>query len=221
APGGVGAAATLLASGGSWWGAGPDPPPVGGDGILVAGCEACDDGTLVDGDGCDSNCTRTACGNGIVTAGEQCDDGNRRSCDGCSSTCQNEPGFVCGDGVRNPNCGEGCDDGNLVDGDGGDSNCRPTGCGNGIVTAGGQCDDENAQSCAGSPPTRQNGGGSAGGGGTLTATCDQGDDGTGPAGDGCASYCRTEHCFVCAGPAPTVCTAVTTCAGGDDCCPAV
>jgi len=41
---------------------------------------------------------------------------------------------VCGDGVLDP--GEQCDDGNAVDGDGCDSNCTPTGCGNGIRTAG-------------------------------------------------------------------------------------
>ncbi|HYC22051.1 MAG TPA: DUF4215 domain-containing protein, partial [Candidatus Bathyarchaeia archaeon] len=39
-----------------------------GNGILTPD-EECDDGNLVDGDGCDSNCTFTACGNGIVTAG--------------------------------------------------------------------------------------------------------------------------------------------------------
>jgi cysteine-rich repeat protein len=49
--------------------------------------ELCDDGNLVDGDGCDSNCTPTGCGNGIVTAGEQCDDGNLVDGDCCSSTC--------------------------------------------------------------------------------------------------------------------------------------
>ena len=29
--------------------------------------KVCDDGGLVDGDGCDSNCTPTACGNGVIT----------------------------------------------------------------------------------------------------------------------------------------------------------
>ena len=37
-----------------------------GDGMLDAG-EQCDDGNLFDADGCDSNCTSTGCGNGIVT----------------------------------------------------------------------------------------------------------------------------------------------------------
>jgi cysteine-rich repeat protein len=42
----------------------------------------------VSGDGCDANCTPTACGNGVVTAGEECDDGNVAACDGCSPRCQ-------------------------------------------------------------------------------------------------------------------------------------
>ena len=60
-----------------------------GDGVVQAP-ELCDDGNLVDGDGCDSNCTPTGCGNGVVTAGEQCDDGNLVSGDCCSATCVNE-----------------------------------------------------------------------------------------------------------------------------------
>ena len=57
-----------------------------GDGIVDAG-EACDDGNLVDADGCDVNCQPTGCGNGHVTAGEECDDGNRADGDGCPATC--------------------------------------------------------------------------------------------------------------------------------------
>ncbi len=65
------------------------PVPVCGNNV-VEPSELCDDGNLVDGDGCDSNCTPTGCGNGIVTAGEQCDDGNTVSGDCCSATCMNE-----------------------------------------------------------------------------------------------------------------------------------
>ncbi|MEO6030206.1 MAG: hypothetical protein ABIR79_25335 [Candidatus Binatia bacterium] len=43
---------------------------------VVGPGETCDDGNLVNGDGCDANYRPTACGNGVVTAGEQCDDGN-------------------------------------------------------------------------------------------------------------------------------------------------
>jgi cysteine-rich repeat protein len=64
--------------------------PTCGDGTHVIGCEACDDGNLVSGDGCDANCTVTGCSNGITTAGEGCDDGNATSGDGCSYKCNVE-----------------------------------------------------------------------------------------------------------------------------------
>lgn len=113
--------------------------------------EQCDDGNSINGDGCDSNCTLTGCGNGIVSAGEQCDDGNQNSCDGCSSACQIEPGFRCGDGLLNTICGEQCDDGNTVSCDGCSATCQNEPgfrCGDGIVnsTCGEQCDDGNPQS---------------------------------------------------------------------------
>lgn len=60
--------------------------------------ELCDDGDLVDGDGCDSNCTPTGCGNGITTSGEQCDDGNAVGGDCCDAACQLEAnGSPCDD----------------------------------------------------------------------------------------------------------------------------
>ena len=59
-----------------------------GNGIIEAG-ETCDDGNLVNGDGCENNCTLTGaiCGNGIIEAGEACDDGNLVNGDGCDSNC--------------------------------------------------------------------------------------------------------------------------------------
>ncbi len=59
-----------------------------GNGIIEAG-EACDDGNLVNGDGCENNCTLTGaiCGNGIIEAGETCDDGNLINGDDCDSNC--------------------------------------------------------------------------------------------------------------------------------------
>jgi cysteine-rich repeat protein len=57
---------------------------------IIEAPEACDDGNLVDGDGCDSNCMPTGCGNGIVTAGEACDDGNLIDGDCCSAVCVSE-----------------------------------------------------------------------------------------------------------------------------------
>jgi cysteine-rich repeat protein len=63
--------------------------PVCGNGV-VEPPEVCDDTNVVDGDGCDSNCTVTACGNGVVTVGEECDDGNLVDGDCCSALCVNE-----------------------------------------------------------------------------------------------------------------------------------
>ena len=61
--------------------------------------EACDDGNDEDGDGCDSNCTITGCGNGVADDSEECDDGNEESGDGCNASCEVEQ---CGDGELQP-----------------------------------------------------------------------------------------------------------------------
>ncbi len=89
-----------------------------GDGTVTTGCELCDDGNVADGDGCDGNCTPTACGNAVVTAGEACDDGNPTAGDGCDPDCSLS---ACGNGVLAPD--EQCDDGNLIDGDGCSAAC--------------------------------------------------------------------------------------------------
>jgi len=87
----------------------PNHLQVCGDGYKIA-AEACDDGNLVDGDGCSSSCTietgyectgtplsvcTVLCGDGIVLSPETCDDGNLVDGDGCDSTCQTEAGFTC------------------------------------------------------------------------------------------------------------------------------
>ncbi|MBI1818209.1 MAG: DUF4215 domain-containing protein [Deltaproteobacteria bacterium] len=111
-------------------------PPLCGNGVLN-GSEECDDGNLIDGDGCDFNCTITRCGNGRVTAGEECDDGNANPADGCTNDCR-----ACGNGVVT--APEQCDDGNRNDSDGCTNAC--TVCGNGTLVPGEQCDDGNAVS---------------------------------------------------------------------------
>jgi cysteine-rich repeat protein len=73
----------------------------------TAGGEQCDDGNHVDGDGCDRNCTTTACGNGIVTEGEQCDP---PASQGGAPRCKNDCLLsVCGNGIVE--AGEACDGG--------------------------------------------------------------------------------------------------------------
>jgi cysteine-rich repeat protein len=113
-------------------------PAACGDGFINQDGELCDDGNLIDGDDCDSNCTPTGCGNGIPTAGELCDDGNLIDGDGCDSNCTPTG---CGNGI--PTAGELCDDGNQVNGDGCDNNCTTTACGNGVVTPPELCEDGN------------------------------------------------------------------------------
>lgn len=79
------------------------PPVVCGDGRVGRRVEACDDGNLQPGDGCDGACrvepnwscigepSRCAlCGNGVRELAEQCDDGNLIDGDGCSRSCRLE-----------------------------------------------------------------------------------------------------------------------------------
>lgn len=71
-------------------------PAYCGNGIVDPG-EVCDDGNILDGDGCSGSCrSDESCGNGIVdvSVGEACDDGNTTSGDGCRASCT-LPG--CGD----------------------------------------------------------------------------------------------------------------------------
>jgi len=85
----------MMAMSGNWW-----PPVLNncGDGTTNP-AEECDDGNMINGDGCDNNCTNTACGNAVVTAGEQCDDGNTAAGDCCDGSCQWEAsGASCDDG---------------------------------------------------------------------------------------------------------------------------
>jgi cysteine-rich repeat protein len=111
-------------------------PSICGNGI-VEGNEACDDGNMIYGDGC-NNCQSPFVGNNILDPGEECDDGNIISGDGCSSTGLAE---YCGDGLKN-NSNEECDDGNLIDGDG-CNNCQSPFVGNNILDPGEECDDGN------------------------------------------------------------------------------
>ncbi|MFH1406164.1 MAG: LamG-like jellyroll fold domain-containing protein, partial [Nanoarchaeota archaeon] len=63
-----------------------------GNGIVEPASEECDDDNNVNGDGCDLNCKKEVCGNGVIQSwiGETCDDGNIISEDNCSNACQIE-----------------------------------------------------------------------------------------------------------------------------------
>ncbi|WP_272003755.1 hypothetical protein [Nannocystis radixulma] len=83
-----------------------------GDGLVLAGIEACDDGG--ESATCDAECTVAECGDGIVNtmAGETCDAGGESAA--CDLDCTPAQ---CLDGVKNNAAGEACDDGNMVDDD--------------------------------------------------------------------------------------------------------
>ncbi|UQA58910.1 DUF4215 domain-containing protein [Polyangium aurulentum] len=156
-----------------------------GDGVHVADLEACDDGNATDGDGCDSDCTVTACGNGIVTEGEACDDKNKVSGDGCDANCTVTG---CGNGVQTD--GEACDDGNATDGDGCDSDCTVTACGNGIVTDGEACDDKNTADGDGCDSNCT----VTACGNAIVTEGEACDDGNVESGDGCDTNCTPSAC---------------------------
>lgn len=154
---------------------------------VLNGTEECDDGNLLDGDGCDHTCTVTACGNGVPTEGEQCDDGNFVDGDGCDSDCSRTQ---CGNGIQT--AGESCDDGNLFDNDGCSGNCLLEGgaCGDGVHNEGEECDDGDAvegDGCDSNCTVSACGNGIPGG----TEECD---DGNATNGDGCDNNCTTPRC---------------------------
>ncbi|MFN2375280.1 MAG: DUF4215 domain-containing protein [Candidatus Binatia bacterium] len=156
-----------------------------GDGSLDASCETCDDGNAINGDGCDSNCTPSACGNGVVSGSESCDDGNATDGDGCDSNCT---WTACRNGIVS--AGEQCDDGNAVNDDGCDADCRPSGCGNGNTGSGEECDDGNTtdgDGCDANCTTSRCGNGIAGG-------AEECDDGNAINGDGCDTNCTVSAC---------------------------
>ncbi|WP_293272140.1 fibrinogen-like YCDxxxxGGGW domain-containing protein [Nannocystis sp.] len=111
-----------------------------GDSLVQAGVEGCDDGNMVDGDGCGADCQLESCGDGKVQGMEECDDGNAADDDACLSTCKNA---VCGDLAVFAGMEE-CDDGNDVETDACLTTCKSAKCGDMVVQdTVDECDDGN------------------------------------------------------------------------------
>ena len=145
----------------------------------VNGNEQCDDGNLINGDGCTSNCAAEYCGDGIINRNELCDQGSGNgdicipgyasTCEYCDTDCniQTNQGGYCGDTLVNGNeqCEQDtdCDDQNAATNDLCSgclcSNDNPIVCGDGNIDEGEACDDGNLIN-----------------------------------GDGCTANCVTEYC---------------------------
>ena len=160
--------------------------PLCGDGYQTPP-EQCEDGNVLDGDGCTSSCVLELCGDGVVNnnGAESCEPPGTAS---CTDTC----------GIRAPLCGDGfltapeqCDDGNLADGDGCTASCMPEVCGDGIVNNGGteSCEPPGTAVCSVNCIARS----PLCGDGFLTAP-EQCDDGNLVSGDGCTLACVREYC---------------------------
>ncbi|MBN1610938.1 MAG: DUF4215 domain-containing protein [Polyangiaceae bacterium] len=175
--------------------------PVCGDGIVIAGKEACDDGDTERNDGCSpacieepfwecsnapgqpSECSSTIeCGNEVVEPGEICDPPN---VNGCSADCTSfEP----------------------------DSGVDPAVCGNDIIEQGEECEPDTIDGCDASCQVEPGYVCPTPGVCTLLPVCGNGkreageacDDGSVAGGDGCAA-CAVEGGWTCFGIEPTVC----------------
>jgi cysteine-rich repeat protein len=91
--------------------------------------EECDDGSLINGDGCDQFCKIENGTNSTYQCSDHLDNDIDLLIDfpndpGCSSPTDNDEwnGPICGNNLTEP--GEECDDGNLINGDGCDQFCR-------------------------------------------------------------------------------------------------
>ncbi len=183
-----------------------------GNGITDPG-ETCDDGNIINGDGCSADCkSAEACGDNVTNtdAGEVCDDGNTDDGDGCSSDCKSNE--TCGNGITDSAKGEACDDGNthagkcsgddhecdstadctagtcVPDGCSGDCKSNET-CGNGIKDLGEVCDD--AHATGGCEDDCLHG---AGCGNGVLDTGEQCDDGNSINTDDCKNDCTPNVC---------------------------
>ncbi|MBI5486242.1 MAG: DUF4215 domain-containing protein [Deltaproteobacteria bacterium] len=164
-----------------------------GDGLVLAGTEACDDGNTFPGDGCSDLCVVERCGDGLPGPDEDCDDGNAALEDGCTPECVRE---FCGDGTLQVGLGEQCDDHNFAAGDGCSRDCQLenlAACGDGRLDTGEQCDDGNTAAGDGCSAFCQlENPGLCG-----NRRVDPGeacDDGNEVDGDGCSARCSVEAC---------------------------
>ncbi len=191
----------------------PDGEPCPQSGVCPLTCgnqlididlgEQCDDGNLINDDGCTNLCRTTCvgpscprCGDGTVNvSGEQCDDGNQNNADACSNNCaircDEDADCVgtcnlslnictppsCGDGKTNQ-VWERCDDGDIDNTNACNNQCQPT-CSGDADCESGRC-NQAQQVCT---PLCGNG---------YVDTLEQCDDGNLINNDGCTNLCERQ-----------------------------
>jgi cysteine-rich repeat protein len=166
-------------------------PCLCGNGVTDEG-EGCDDGNMLDTDGCiPVTCQDARCGDGHLQAGvEDCDDGNTAGGDTCPANCQDEVLVGCGDGQVDELTEE-CDDANDVDTDR-CVGCQFAECGDGHIQLEVEtCDDQNTDNTDGCIDNCQ------------VASCGDGhihegvegcDDGNSDDSDACPGSCQPAVC---------------------------
>lgn len=204
--------------------------------------ESCDDGNVLDGDGCsascevelgfncdDGACTAVVCGDRKTQCAptldgswncESCDDGNTASGDGCDATCNLEPGWSCSGDSCGPTCGNGYFDCSY-DVDTGEYNCET--CDDGNVLSGdgcnSQCQTEVGWDCyngACAPAACGNQIYECPMQSDGMIACESCEDGNTTSGDGCSATCELEAGWSCDG---TSCYQVVCGDGRADCTP--
>jgi fibro-slime domain-containing protein len=203
--------------------------PACGDGEINQDEEQCDDGNSFPGDGCSGVCVvedywecpdegepcvlTIACGDGVVDPGEVCDDGNTDDDDGCAADCYTvDPGYYCPD--EDPSEPE---------------DCVPLfECGDGKITAGESCEDDDAmpesgdgcdENCQLEPGWECKPGLACEKlpvcGNSIIEAGENCDDGqaTPTSGDGCSAKCRKEPYYTCA-VVGQACTSDIVCGNG-------
>jgi len=191
-----------------------------GDGV-IGSTESCDDGNLLDGDGCDPECEVergwrcedepstcvNLCGNSTLDDGEECDgdDLGDQTCSAvmgmgttgtlaCSAQC-----LLDTTGCITPGCGnsvvegtEECDDGNTSNQDACLNNCRDATCGDGYQWSGSEpCDDGNTSNQDACLNSCE---AARCGDGYRWLAEEECDDGNTTTGDGCSANCVLEYC---------------------------
>ena len=205
-----------------------------GDGIrhIVAG-EECDDGNIINGDGCTSDCRietgytcptvgwpqilltpcRPICGDGLRLGDEECDDNNNMAGDGCGADCKVEIGWFC---IRTNDaevCLNTCLNGVIDPGEECDdaNTFSDDGCANCIIEPGWTCEaiaNRQTDTSSGSFCTPVCGDGFRITSGPMAEQCD---DGNNLAGDGCDPSCVIEPGWICVSQASEVNTTALRC----------